>query len=70
MMMKKNQIVTTDCPNCGNEIEVSAREGEIRRCPYCRWHYLVKEERRNRKILEEYIKVPKKKKQEVLEAKA
>lgn len=59
-MTKKNHTVTTECPNCGNEIEVSAREGEIRRCPYCRWHYRVKEEYRKRKVLEEYIKVPKK----------
>lgn len=55
----RNQIVVTACPCCGNDIEVSARAGEVRKCPYCRWRYIVSYEHRNRKVLEEYIKIPK-----------
>ena len=59
-MAKKNKTVVTACPCCGNEIEVSARQGEVRKCPFCRWHYVVEAEIRKRKVLSEYIKVNKK----------
>lgn len=53
--MKKN-IYYESCPNCGNEIDVPANPGEIRKCPFCRRRYVVKYEQRNRKYLEEYLK--------------
>ena len=68
MARNRNQIVVSTCPNCGEDIEVSARLGEVRKCPYCRWHYIVVFEKRNRKVLEEYLKVPKPKKKEAVEA--
>ena len=58
--MKRWKYVIEDCPNCGNEIEVDANPGEVRKCPYCRRRYVVQYEKRNRKYLEEYIKEAKK----------
>lgn len=56
-MSKKTTVAEELCPICGNMIDVVARKGEIRKCPYCKHRYIVSDERRNRKYLEEYIKV-------------
>ena len=57
--MKKNKTVIEICPTCGNEIEVDARPGEVRKCPFCRRRYVVQYEKRNRKYLDAYLKVSK-----------
>lgn len=52
----KKRVCVEACPNCGNEIEISAKPGEIRKCPYCRRRYIVQYEHRNRKYLDSYLK--------------
>lgn len=54
--MAKKELFFEDCPNCGNEIEVPAKTGEVRKCPYCRRRYIVENTIRSRKILREYVK--------------
>lgn len=53
----KKKIVIELCPSCGNDIEVDARPGEVRKCPFCRRRYIVEYEKRNRKYLDAYLKV-------------
>lgn len=48
---------TEACPNCGNDITAPAKPEEIRKCPFCRRRYVVRYEKRNRRYLEEYIKI-------------
>lgn len=56
---KNRREFTEACPNCGNNIEALAKPGEIRKCPFCRRRYVVRYEKRNRRYLEEYIKIVK-----------
>lgn len=55
-MSSRKPLFFEDCPSCGNEIEVPAKTGEVRKCPYCRRRYIVENTIRSRKILREYAK--------------
>lgn len=55
--MAKKETFLEECPTCGNEIEVLAKAGEVRKCPHCRRRYVVDHVTRSRKYLSEYVKV-------------